>query len=197
MPRLILASSSPRRQELLAAAGFLFEVIPPSPESEDEQRPDELPALFVLRMARQKAESVARRLTVDELAAGPITIIGCDTIVVCRGQILGKPADRQHAQQMLRTLRGTEHYAVSGLCLLRLPASERIERVESTTLRMAEISDSALQEYLESGLWQGKAGGFGYQDRTGWLQIVAGSDTNVVGLPLETLTTLLNEASPP
>jgi septum formation protein len=193
MVRLILASSSPRRRELLAAAGFAFDVVTPGPEAEDEQLAGESPADFVVRMARQKAADVARRLVRGKAAPpGEVAILGCDTIVVCDGRILGKPSDQQHARRMLQSLRGTEHQAVSGLCLWRLPGNELRERVATTTLRMLEISDSAVEEYLSSGLWRGKAGGFGLQDRTGWLEIVDGSETNVVGLPLEVLAEMFH-----
>jgi septum formation protein len=191
MTRLVLASSSPRRRELLATAGYKFEVVPPSPDAEDEQRSGESPTDYVQRMARQKAADVAGRLADGIIQPARITIIGCDTVVVCAGQVLGKPSDRQHARKILQMLRGTEHHAISGLCVWRLPVNEFQERVASTTLRMADIGEAALQEYLNSGQWQGKAGGFGFQDRTGWLEIVEGSETNVVGLPLEILTELL------
>jgi septum formation protein len=193
MTRLVLASSSPRRRELLAAAGYQFEVVTPSPEAEGEQHDGESPADYVARMARQKAADVAHRLVRDGTTPlGQVSILGCDTVVVCKGKILGKPSSLQDARAMLQTLRGTEHFAISGLCLWRLPANVLQEQVESTTLRMAEINDAAIQEYLNSGLWQGKAGGFGFQDRTGWLEIVAGSETNVVGLPLEALAEMLH-----
>lgn len=187
--KLVLASSSPRRRELLAEAGYTFSVVPPRDEAEDGQRPDEAPDQFVLRMAVQKAADVVEQLS----AADAKIVLACDTVAVCGGEILGKPADEADARRMLSLLRGTTHHVLSGVCLWQAgqpqPATTTIDR---TTLRMADITDAQLADYLASGLWQGKAGAFGYQDRTGWLTIESGSESNVVGLPLELLGRLLN-----
>lgn len=183
-PDLILASESPRRRELLAEAGYHFRVLAPAPEAEDGVRPGEAPADLVLRLARQKAESVARRV-----AAG--IVVGCDTVAVCQGAILGKPRDRAEAEAMLRRLRGTVHEVYSGLCLWYRPSDHHDCRLSRTTLEMDVLTEEQLQEYLASELWVGKAGAFGYQDRQGWLRVVAGSESNVVGLPLELLAEML------
>jgi septum formation protein len=182
--RIILASSSPRRQQLLAAAGYDFEVIPPSDDAESGEVPGESTTELVVRLARQKAADVA-----GKLSAG--IILGCDTVADCEGRILGKPRDREHARQMLETLRGHEHWVHSGLCLWRRP-DDRVEcAAASTRLIMDPISDAALEEYLDSGDWQGKAGAFGYQDGLDWVHILEGSESNVVGLPLELLAWVL------
>src|SRR5690606_38364935 len=114
-----------------------------------------------------------------------------DTIAECAGHILGKPSDEDHARQMLKMLSGREHRVYSGLCVWRVPEGEPDVRVDRTTLRMDELTDSQIDEYLASGLWEGKAGAFGYQDRHGWLKIVEGSESNVVGLPMEMLQEML------
>jgi septum formation protein len=98
---------------------------------------------------------------------------------------LGKPADAEHARQMLTSLRGRVHHVYSGVCLCRRPDDQHLVEVAVTRLRMDAVSDAALEDYLQSGLWEGKAGAFGYQDRLGWLHIETGSESNVVGLPME------------
>ena len=185
-PKLILASRSPRRRELLREAGYTFEVIPASEAAEGNVRKGESPVPLVERLARAKAADVAGHVDVG-------IVVGCDTVAECGGQILGKPADREDARRMLELLRGQEHRVYSGLCLWRRPDDRIISEVSATTLRMDQISDEQLAEYLASGQWQGKAGAFGYQDRLGWIHVVRGSQSNVVGLPLERLAAMLED----
>jgi septum formation protein len=186
-PQLILASRSPRRRELLTEAGYRFRVDPPSEAAECGVCGNENPAQFSARMAYQKAADVARR-TAEGM------VIGCDTVVECDGQILGKPLDEAHARRMLRTLRGRRHRVFSGLCLWPRPAGEPRVEVAVSTLVMDRLTDQQIDEYLASGAWEGKAGAFGYQDRLGWVRVVEGSESNVVGLPLELLERMLKEA---
>lgn len=181
---LILASNSPRRRELLAAAGYAFRVIPPDPTAEDGVCSGEPPVRTAMRFARQKAENVARKVKSG-------LILACDTIVVCRGQVLGKPEDRDHARQILQLLRGQRHEVISGLCVWDYPGGEPELRAAASVLRMHEIPDDAIEEYLETGSWEGKAGAFGYQDRLDWLTLIEGSESNVVGLPMELLAEML------
>jgi septum formation protein len=183
-PRLILASSSPRRQQLLVERGYALTVIPPHESAECGVCSNETPPELVARLAWQKAQDVAQRI-----AEG--LVIGCDTVVECRGQILGKPADREHARQMLELLRGQEHHVYSGLCLWQRPGDEHHVQVDVTRLVMDPISDEQLAEYLKTNAWEGKAGAFGYQDGLDWVHIVEGSESNVVGLPLELLERML------
>lgn len=183
-PTLILASRSPRRRELLSEAGYRFEVRPPDEAAECGVCSGENPAQTVARLAYQKAADVARGLTSG-------TVIGCDTLVECNGQVLGKPADEDDARRMLESLSGREHRVLSGLCVWKLPAAEPQVRVAATRLRMDLLSPEQLADYLASGQWEGKAGAFGYQDRLGWVHIVEGSPSNVVGLPLELLAEML------
>lgn len=171
-------------------AGYTFDVLPPDDETESDIEPGEDPQDYVQRLARTKAADVAGQLQ-GSTVAGPCVVVGCDTVAECRGQILGKPADERHARQMLELLSGSEHQVISGLCLLPLPASNPQTAADVTTLRMDKLSAQQIDEYLASGQWQGKAGAFGYQDRLDWLHIVAGSESNVVGLPLELLARLL------
>ena len=184
--RLILASQSTRRRQLLAAGGYEFEVILPAESAESGMCSGESAREMVVRLGRQKAEDVAVR--VDEGI-----VIGCDTVAEYRGQILGKPRDEDHAGEMLRLLRGTEHFVHSGLCVWRRPDDLVKCASDTTTLYMHEISDAELAEYLAGDQWIGKAGAFGLQDRTGWMEIREGSESNVVGLPMELLKRTLTE----
>jgi septum formation protein len=183
-PKLILASQSPRRRELLEQAGYEFQVCVPHDSAECGVCSRETPPELVCRLAYQKARDVARRLDSG-------LILGCDTVVECAGRILGKPFDRTHAREMLGLLRGRLHHVYSGLCLWRRPDDRTWRDVDVTCLVMDEISDTELERYLDSDAWCGKAGAFGYQDGLDWVHIVEGSESNVVGLPLERLEQLL------
>ena len=186
IPPLILASSSPRRRELLTEAGFAFTVIPPHESAECGVCSDESPPELVARLAFQKARDVAVRTERG-------MVIGCDTVAECSGQILGKPANLEHARLMLRLLRGHEHRVYSGLCLWERPGDVHRTEIDVTTLVMDSISDRELEAYLETGAWEGKAGAFGYQDGLDWVHILAGSESNVVGLPMELLQCMLGD----
>jgi len=185
-PPLILASRSPRRRELLAKAGYQFEVIPASETAECGVCAGEPPQQLVARYALQKAKDVAQRL-----ASG--VVLGCDTIACCHGQILGKPRDSDDARRMLMLMRGNIHSVFSGIYLWHRPSDQGVGDVVETKLKMDVLADEVIDEYVESGQWEGKAGGFGYQDRLGWIHIVEGSESNVVGLPLERLQSLLSD----
>lgn len=183
---LILASQSPRRRELLEEAGYTFEVVVPSETAECGICSRETPPELVGRLAYQKAADVACRTPRG-------LILGCDTVAECQGQILGKPYDREHARQMLRLLRGRVHHVYSGICLWHRPSNRTLVKVDVTKLKMEPLTDGEIESYLDSQAWQGKAGAFGLQDRLGWIQIVTGSGSNVVGLPLELLAQMLDE----
>jgi septum formation protein len=120
-------------------------------------------------------------------------VLAADTVAECDGFVLGKPADEPAARAMLQQLSGREHRVLTGLCLWPLGNSQPLVRVAVTRLRMDPLTDTQLNEYLNSGAWEGKAGAFGYQDRLGWVHVVEGSESNVVGLPMELLTEMLAE----
>ena len=189
-PPLILASSSPRRKSLLAEAGYTFTVDPPADTAECGICSRETPPEMVARLAWQKAADVAARTEHGR-------VIGCDTLVECHGNVLGKPVNRQHAREMLQLLRGRVHHVYSGLCLWERPGDRTLVKVARSSLQMDELPDAAFEEYLDSGAWEGKAGAFGYQDRHGWLHLVEGSESNIVGLPLELLAEMLFELREP
>jgi septum formation protein len=119
-------------------------------------------------------------------------VLGCDTVAECDGQILGKPETAADARKMLELLSGREHRVLTGLCLWHSPTAVQITRVAITTLCMDPLTPEHVASYVASRQWEGKAGGFGYQDRLGWVHIIEGSASNVVGLPLELLAEMLN-----
>jgi septum formation protein len=181
---LILASQSPRRRQLLEEAGYTFQVIVPSPSAECGICSRETPPELVARLARQKAADVAQGIDQG-------IVIGCDTVAECCGHILGKPKNRDHAREMLHMMRGREHSVYSGLCLWHRPHDEIHVQVDRTRLRMIDLPDEEIESYLDTDQWEGKAGAFGLQDRLGWIEVVDGSESNVVGLPMEMLEQML------
>ena len=185
-PKLILASSSPRRRQLLEEYGYEFTVIAPHDSAECGVCSRETPPELVARLAYQKAADVARRVDTG-------LVIGCDTVAECMGQILGKPKNREHAREMLQLLRGRTHHVYSGLCLWPRPDDQTHVQVAVSRLVMSSFSDQQLEAHLDSGQWEGKAGAFGFQDSLDWVQLVEGSGSNVVGLPMELLATMLGE----
>lgn len=186
---LILASGSPRRRQLLAEAGYRFEVVVPDASAEDGVDVSS-PTDLVAQLAYRKAADVARRM-----ASG--VVVGCDTVAECDGQVLGKPADVIDARRMLHTLRGRTHRVLSGLCVWPVGHDQPRVEVDVTTLRMDPLSDAEIETYLASCGWKGKAGAFGYQDRIGWIHVIEGSPSNVVGLPIERLARMLDELDEP
>jgi len=185
---LILGSQSPRRRQLLEEAGIEFEVVLPSPDAEDVIGDDEDPREAVKRLAYQKAADVALRVERG-------IILACDTIALQGETILGKPVDEADARRMLRMLRGTTHLVISGICLWERPDGSPQAMIDETRLFMEPVSDELIEDYLKSGLWRGKAGAFGYQDELGWIHIEEGSESNVVGLPMELLQSMLKGSS--
>lgn len=188
-PRVILASASPRRRELLASLGVVFDVIPAN--IDETQQPGEPPLAYVQRLSAEKAGAVARA------AAPPALIIAADTVVICDGAILGKPAAAADARSMLRTLRGRAHTVCTALTLARLEAgapARTLARATSTEVHMRAYTDAEVDAYIATGDPFDKAGGYAIQ-HAGFAPAagISGSYTNVVGLPLETLRALLAE----
>ncbi len=193
-PHLILASASPRRRQLLEDAGFTFEVVPPEIDETPGLCSNCGPAELVTQIARDKAADVVRRVSRPGSARPSDTVVvACDTVVECGGQILGKPNDEEHARQMLDLLSGRECRVFSGLCVWPLRSTAPKIDVDTTTLRIDRLDSGQIESYLESNQWQGKAGAFGFQDNVNWIQIVEGSESNVVGLPMQLLQRILDE----
>ena len=195
-PRLILASSSPERRRLLTEANYTFDVVAPREEVECGICSTDGPATLVTELAVSKALDVAARLrSPTDPATGPsaCVVLACDTVAECGGEILGKPVDEDHARNMLERLRGSVHRVYSGVCTWQSDVVEVAPdvRLATSELRMDPIDDDALDTYLASGLWRGKAGAFGYQDRPGWLHLLSGTESNVIGLPMDIVVEML------
>ena len=182
-PALVLASGSPRRAQILTALGLPFRV---SVSNVDETLlPDETGPAAAERLARAKAQAVGERETLPVLAA--------DTVVVCEGRILGKPAAPDEAAQMLRLLSGRTHEVVTGVCLFaRGQARSGIER---TAVKMAPMSAEEIRWYAATDEPYDKAGGYHVDGRGSlFIESVHGSASNVAGLPVRLVFQLVREA---
>jgi septum formation protein len=189
--RLILASGSPRRRQLLEEAGYEIDVIAPRDDVECGVCSQNGPAGLVTDLAFRKASAVRDQLELPQ----PTILVAADTVAECDGFVLGKPRDEAHARAMLQQLRGRAHRVLTGVCVWPLDQAEPAIRVAVTQLVMDELSDEAIDEYLATGEWRGKAGAFGYQDRLGWVHVAEGSESNVEGLPMEMLKEMLKDAT--
>lgn len=182
---LILASASPRRRELLAQAGFVFEVRPA--HIPEDPLAGEDPIAYVTRLAREKAEAVYRECGADK---EPVAVLGADTTVTLDQQILAKPEDAADAARMLRTLSGRTHLVMTGVALV---TAERVEvAAEVTAVQFLTLSDEEIAAYVATGEPMDKAGAYGIQGFAArWIPRVEGCYFNVVGLPISLVTTLL------
>ena len=185
-PKLILASSSPRRRQLLKDAGYEFEIVPPDESVEQGLCSKCSPAELVSEHAFHKARAIATTISEG-------VVIGADTVGECEGRILGKPVDVDHARQMLELMSGKQHRVLTGVCLWHRPSGKRVMHVEQTQLTMNPLSEEWLETYLETDGWIGKAGAFGFQDGLDWIRIDKGLESNVVGFPVERLDELLEK----
>ena len=186
-PRLVLASQSPRRRELLQQLGLVFDVVP---ALTDEAVLDGEPARdYVLRVAREKARAVAGEV-----------VLAADTAVVLAGAILGKPEGPDDARRMLRALSGSRHEVLTGICVRRAGAGPAVEleQVVSTEVVFAPISGPAVEWYVGTGEPLDKAGAYAVQGAGGaFVAEIRGSVSNVVGLPLVETAALLARAGVP
>lgn len=182
--KLILASASPRRAEILRDAGFTFHVM--SSAVDETPYPDESPHDLVQRLADAKAELVAAR------AVGPAIVIAADTEVVLDGRVFGKPRSAADARRMLENLSGRIHSVVTGVSLIRLPDAERIQFVERTLVHFAPLDSEEITNYLATGEPHDKAGGYAIQGRAGrYIPRIEGDYFTIVGLPLARVTQAL------
>jgi septum formation protein len=188
-PTLILASASPRRRELLTQAGYRFEVQPSSiPEA---RRPGEDAIRFATRLAREKAEEIFARHTPSTT---PVMVLGADTVVVCDGEIMGKPADAADAARMLLLLSGRTHQVVTGVAVVWGIGSAEVA-AEMTQVTMRTLSSQEVADYVAGGEPIDKAGAYAIQGYAGrWIPRIHGCYFNVVGLPLALVTSLLEGA---
>jgi septum formation protein len=179
---ILLASASPRRRELLERVGFTLQVIVPAVD--EQPLVAESPEHYVCRIAEAKAAQALRQ-------PGPRIVVAADTVVVHARQILGKPADRDAARAMLRSLSGAWHNVYTAF--VAVPRNvPPVALVVTTAVRMRALDDFTLEHYLASGEWHDKAGAYGIQGLAAHLVAeVRGSYTNVVGLPLAEVVDVL------
>jgi MAF protein len=183
---LVLASNSPRRQQLLALGGWSFSVL--VADVDESQHPGETPGNYVLRLAEMKARKSAEKADVDQV------IIAADTAVVDAGDILGKPVDKQDAVRMLERLRGHTHQVYTGLALLRVSDGRLLTDLTVTNVPMRAYSDGEIDAYVRTGDPLDKAGAYGIQHPSFQpVENLRGCFASVMGLPLCRLTWLLGQ----
>ena len=187
---LILASSSPRRQELLAQTGLRFTVA--AANINEDLLPNEAAAAYVQRLAEEKAQAIWNANQAADSLDDPLVVLGADTCVVCDGRILGKPTDTADARRMLELLSGRTHAVLTGLAAI---SSGKIARdVEVTQVTFNQLNDREIAQYIANGEPMDKAGAYaiqGYAAR--WIPRIEGCYFNVVGLPIARTISLLAE----
>ena len=190
--KLILASGSPRRLDLLAQAGITPDKLMPMDLDETPRRAEH-PRSLARRLAQDKAEAAFQVVRTDPALAGSF-ILAADTVVAVGRRILGKPEYLEEASSSLHLLSGRSHWVYTGICVITPQSTTRIKVVE-TKVRFKRLSGVELKSYLASGEWRGKAGGYGIQGFAGtFIQKLSGSYSAVVGLPLfETVQLLTGE----
>lgn len=185
--KFILGSGSPRRRELLAQIGVTADDIR-APDIDETPRKAELPRPYCARMAREKAAAVPAEA--DDI------VLCADTTVALGRRILGKPEDRAQAEAFLRSMSGRRHKVITAVAVKR--GDKLWERDVQSTVRMKSLAETELRAYLDTGDWQGKAGGYGIQGPAGVLiPWISGSFTGIVGLPLAETANLLRAAGYP
>ena len=176
MSPLILASGSPRRAEILRAVGWPFEAY--APDVDESRREAESPEDYVRRLAREKAEAVARTRLFG-------LVLGADTTVVVGGEILGKPTDERDARRMLRLLSERRHEVLTGVALVRAETGSAIVGLERTRVRFAAMTDEEIAWHVRTGDVLDKAGAYAVQGRAAlFIRGIEGDYWNVVGLPV-------------
>ncbi len=184
--RIILASGSPRRTELLQTAGIVHEVVV---SGADEDVQEENPARLVEMLSARKAEEVYERMAQQE-PSGDLVVIGADTVVAADGKILGKPGDEEDARRMLRMLSGRSHHVYTGVTLCGRIGSVRreVSFSEESAVHVAQLTEEEISEYIDSGEPMDKAGAYGIQGA--FMKFVSGIEGdyfNIVGLPVSHL----------
>jgi len=182
---LILASASPRRRQLMFEAGYEFTVIPPEVDELALAANQADPVEYSKRLALAKAKSVARKYP-DSF------VIGADTIVDFRGRIIGKAADAKEAEHITRKLFSAPHKVITGVAIVRLSDGTELLRSDSTTVYPRKMTAGQIADHIKGGSWRDKAGAYAIQE-TGdeFVEKIEGSLTNVMGLPMELLESLL------
>jgi septum formation protein len=190
--KLILASASPRRAEILRAAGIPFEVRPT--HLDESLHAAESPGDYVRRLALEKARAAANERIDWVDLSGEVLFLGADTVVVAAGEIIGKPASNEEARRILRILAGGVHEVHTGLALLRRPMGDGRIVEEITRVTFAPLTDGEIESYIATNEPFDKAGAYGIQGIGGrYVTRIEGCYFNVMGLPLARLWSLLQE----
>lgn len=191
--RLVLASASPRRRELLRAAGFEPEVLESDLDDALVSRGHGSVASFIAALAWFKARRVAATGRAESAV-----VVAADTMCLDGDRMLGKPRDAGEALAMLRSLRGKPHRTLTGVAVLEPDGHRRIF-VDTAHVTVGRLDDAAIESYVASGAWRGKAGGYNYSERieAGWPIACEGDATSVMGLPMRRLAPLLDRIGVP
>lgn len=186
MNKIVLASASPRRVELLSKYNIKPIIVRPVIDEKTSQ--GETAEQIAMALAFEKANQVAKGFSDGEI------IIGADTIVVCQGKILGKPEDDEEAKNMLNLLSGKEHQVITGIAIIKSNSCLKIIDFEKSIVRFRNLTERMIQSYIETGEHEGKAGGYAIQGIGGVLiEYIKGCYSNIVGLPLYKLDSLLEK----
>jgi septum formation protein len=185
MALLILASASPRRRQLLSKAGYKFTVIPPNVDESAFDTNQIEPVEYAKRLALAKAKSVA-------IKQPDSYVIGADTIVDFQGQIIGKATDANEAEQITRKLFSAPHKVITGIATVRLCDGTQLVRSDSTTVYPKKMTSEQIAEHVKGGSWRDKAGAYAIKEvGDEFVDRIEGSLTNVMGMPMELLESLL------
>ncbi|MBN1804172.1 MAG: septum formation protein Maf [Sedimentisphaerales bacterium] len=185
--KIILASASPRRKDLMQKEGYQFDVVVSNVAESDFPVYDMAPAEYAKTLALAKAKDVAKDYP-------DAVVIGADTIADCDGRIIGKAEDEKDAERITRLLFSKPHKIITGLAIIRLSDDLEIVKADTTIVYPRKMTDAQIARHIKGGTWAGKAGAYAIQE-TGdeFVEHIEGSLTNVMGLPMELLNKLLTE----
>lgn len=181
---LILASASPRRKQLLAEAGYKFAVVVSQIDESIFSTENITSVEYARRLAFAKANDVAREHP-DSV------VVGADTVVDFEGQIIGKPRDAKHAEEITRMLFSRPHKVITGLAIVCKSRNLKIVEADTTIVYPRKLTDAQIAEHIKSGIWRDKAGAYSISDNDPFVDRIEGSMTNVMGMPMELLRILL------
>jgi len=181
---LILASASPRREQLLTDAGYKFTVVVSQIDESIFPAENIAPVEYARQLAFAKANDVAARYP-DSI------VIGADTVVDFEGQIIGKPRDARYAEEITRMLFSKPHKVITGLALICKSRNLKIVEAETTVVYPKKLTDAQIAGHIRSGIWRNKAGAYSIRDNDPFVDHIDGSMTNVMGMPMELFNRLV------
>ena len=181
---IILASASPRRKQLFAEAGYKFAVVVSQIDESIFSTENIISVEYSKQLAFAKADDVARNHP-DSI------VIGADTVVDFEGQIIGKPRDAKHAEEITRMLFSRSHKVITGIAIICKSRNLKIVEAETTIVYPRKLTDAQIAEHIKSGIWRDKAGAYSISDNDPFVDHIEGSMTNVMGMPMELLKKLL------